>query len=185
MATKDKRYTIEIFMKFRDKSKNSSPYIWHNSNCGLSKVVTNLNDLHGDKWDFFIARRKSNKEIVGTFYNHLVFEVPAVRVFLKYRPNSKNTGLIVNFLFKRNGYNIARGINMSYKVILEQYEDYISIPDTIYQNAILNGKNALYEYYVNQGHQILENEIELGEFIVEKFTFRKERSPSYPTVDFP
>ncbi|WP_125917986.1 hypothetical protein [Elizabethkingia anophelis] len=185
MASKDKRYTIEIFMRFRDKSKSSSQYVWHNSNCGLSKVVTNLNHLHADKWDYFVAKRKTTKEIVGTFYNHLTIEIPAVRLYLKYKPNSKGNGLILNFLFKRNGFDIARGINMSNKVILEQYEDYISIPDKIYQDAILNGRKALFEYYLSKGHQIVENEIMLGDFTAEKFIFKKERPGQYPTLDFP
>jgi hypothetical protein len=67
MASKDKRYTIEIFMRFRDKSKSSSQYVWHNSNCGLSKVVSNLNEMHADKWDYFIARRKPQKKFSGRY----------------------------------------------------------------------------------------------------------------------
>jgi hypothetical protein len=185
MGGKDKRYTIEIFMRFRDKSKNSSSYIWHNSNGGLLKVVSNLNELHGEKWDYFIARRKSNKEIVGTFHNNITIEIPAVRLYLKFKSNSKGNGLIVNFLYKRNGFDIGRGINMSNNVILEQCEDYISIPDRIYQDAILNGKKALYDYYVNKGHQIGENDITLGDFRKEYFLFKKNRPANYPILDFP
>ncbi|MDV4099066.1 hypothetical protein CMT22_17730 [Elizabethkingia anophelis] len=185
MGIKDKRYTIEIFMRFRDKNISESNYVWHNSNGGLSKVVSNLNELHGDKWDYFVARRKSNKEIVGTFYNHFSIEIPAVRLYLKFRPNSKNNGVIANFLFKRNGFNISRGVNMSNSIILELYEDFFSIPENIYQNAIRTAKKALFDYYTLQGHQIIENEIELGDFIAEKFIFRKDRPGSYPANDYP
>lgn len=83
MATKDQRYTIEIFMRNRDYRLSESPYIWRNSNCGLYKVYSNLNEKHSEQWDFFVARRKTTNEIVDTCYNTFSYPVPAIKLFLE------------------------------------------------------------------------------------------------------
>lgn len=184
MATKDQRYTVEIFMVNHQKGEPSN-YLWRNVNTGLFKVVKNLNDLHGDKWDYFIARRKSNKEIVDTVYNHITKNISAVRLYLKYRPNSKNNGIIAQFIYKRGEYELMRGIPLAESILLEKYSDYFSIPAYMYQKIVLNGKKALYEYYLKNGHQIVEDEIKLGTFPVENFNFKIERLGTSPLQDYP
>lgn len=180
MATKSQRYEIII------KMHNKAELKWHNVNTGTFKAHRNIKELYKNFWDYYTIYKKSDKKVLEVVYNRNVFTVKATRLFLNYRPNSKSSGIIANFIFKRNGFELVRGINFSDKIILEKTEDSFTIPDDIYLKAVEQNKKALFDYYIDKGHQIANDEISVGDFQQEKILIQKVlREGTEPSVDYP
>jgi len=180
MATKSQRYEIII------KMHNKAELKWHNVNTGIFKAHRNIKELYKNFWDYYTIYQKSDKKVLQVVYNRNVFTVKAIRLFLKYRPNSKSSGIIANFIFKRNGFEIVRGINFSDKIILEKAEDSFTIPDDIYLKAVEQNKKALFDYYTGKGHLIANDEITVGDFQQEKILIQKVlREGTEPSADYP
>lgn len=180
MATKSQRYEITI------KMFNKAELKWHNVNTGTFKAHRNIKELYKNFWDYYTIFRKSDKNALEVVYNRNVLSIKAVRLFLKYRPNSKFSGIIANFIFERNGYEIVRGINFSDKIILDRTEESFTIPEDIYQKAVEEHKKALFDYYTEKGHLIANDEISVGQFIQEKILIQKVlREGTEPSADYP
>lgn len=180
MATKSQRYNIVIQMH------NKAELKWHNVNTGIFKAHRNLKGLYKNFWDYYSIYRKSDKSLVEIVYNRQVLNIKAIRLFLKYRPNAKDSGIIANFIFERNGFEIIRGINFSNKVILDISDEYFTIPEDIYNRAVADNKKALFDYYTNKGHLIAVDEIEVGKFNQEKILIERiVREGTEPSQDYP
>lgn len=180
MATKSQRYEIII------KMHNKAELKWHNVNTGTFKAHRNIKELYKNFWDYYTIYRKSDKSIVEVIYNRNVFSIKAIRLFLSYRPNSKSSGIIANFKFERNSFEIVRGINFSDKIILEKTENYFVIPEDIYNKAVEDNKKALFDYYTEKGHLIAQDEILVGNFTQEKILIQKVlKEGTEPSLDYP
>lgn len=180
MATKSQRYEIII------KMHNKAELTWHNVNTGIFKAHRNVKDRYHRFWDYYTIYRKSTKEEIEKVYNRNFLQIRAVKLFLNHRPNSKNTGIIANFIYSRNGYDISRGINFSEKVILDLSNDFFTIPEQIFNKAFLEHQKALFDYYIEKGHQLTQDEIILGDFQIEKVLIQKVlREGTEPSADYP
>lgn len=179
MATKSQRYEIII------KMHNKAELKWHNVNTGTFKAHRNIKELYKNFWDYYTIYRKSDKSILEVIYNRNVLTIKSIRLFLSYRPNSKFTGIIANFKFERNGYEIIRWINFSDKILLDKTEEYFTIPEDIYFKAVEEHKKALFDYYIAKGHLIANDEISVGEFLQEKILIQRVlREGTEPSADY-
>lgn len=180
MADKNKRY--EAIVKI--KSGAAVPY--NSLNRGLFIFEKFLKDKYKDEWIFWTVRRKSTKEIIGTFKNNTTFQIKAVRVYLQKQENKGKTGLFVRFPFSRHTAIVNRNLFFSHKVILECTEEYITIIENIFDKAIEQGKKELESYFIDKGHKVSPEEIQLAEIRIEKILItRTNEDGTSPTVNFP
>ncbi|MDO5616270.1 MAG: hypothetical protein Q4G16_08780 [Cruoricaptor ignavus] len=172
------------------KLSNGKVVVYHNINTGLKKFHKFLCHKFDtpDRWIAYSVRRKVNKEIVGRFKNSIPrVEIRSVTIFTKTIDNDKKTGVFIPIKFKRNGYEITRNMFVATKMIININSLLITIPEWIFEKMISNGKKELYEYYLNQEHQISFSEIEISSsmhFIREK-VIKDEILGTEPEQDYP
>lgn len=84
-------------------------------------------------------------------------------------------------IFERNNYELTRNMFVANELILNRNSLLITIPEWIFETLIINGKKELYEYYLNENHQIMPDEITLSK----KMYFTKEKiiTPSIPGTE--
>lgn len=180
MADKNKRY--EAIVKL--KSGAAVPY--HNLNRGLYVFEKFIKSKYTDEWIFWTVRRKTTKEIIGTFKNNTTVQIKAVRVYLQKQENGGKTGYFIRVPFTRHSVIVNRNLFFSHKVILESKEDSITIIENIFDKAIEQGKKDLETYFIEKGHKVAPNEIQLGEIRIEKILItRTDNDGTSPSLNFP
>lgn len=162
---------------------------YHNINTGLFKFHRFVCEKFSktQKWVFYKVRRKENKEIVGTFVNAIEEKaIPAIKIFVENNLNDRGTGYIFSLPFVRGEYTLNRSLFLAITQVLARNSDYICFSEVMYRKMINEAKNALYEFYLDKGHQIMPDEFELGEFAFEKIIFVKQaKVGTSPLVDYP
>ena len=74
----------------------------------------------------------------------------------------------------------------SNKVILECKEDSITIIENIFDKGIEKGIKDLETYFIEKGHKVATDEIQIGEIKLEKILItRTDNDGTSPTLNFP
>lgn len=168
------------------KLKNNKVVIYHNINTGLKKFHQFIKAKFGDSYVFYTVRHISSKEIVGTFTNDLTIQLKAVRVSLPKQRNNKNSGFFVRFPFVRGEALINRNLFFSDKIIVDYNDSTITLFEDIYTKAVINAKQDLHQYFVELGHIVANEEIELGDINLVKLLIPKIITKgTEPQQDFP
>lgn len=166
------------------KLSNGRVVVYHNINNGLKKFHRFLCEKFEtpDRWISYSVRRKINKEIVGKYKNSIPEkEQKAVTIFTKTMDNERKTGVFVPMIFERNNYELTRNMFVANKLIFNRNSLLITIPEWIFETLIINGKKELYEYYLNENHQIMPDEITLSKKMY--FTREKIITPNIPGTE--
>ena len=168
------------------KLDNEAVVPYHNINTGLKKFHRFVISKFNQKFIKYTVRRIETKEIIGTFYNAKITQYKAVRVYLPKQRNSKDTGFFVRFPFERYQALINRNIFFSDKIVLNFENDFLIIPDAIFNTAVENAIEDLKAYFIEQGQTVAYDEIKLGEIKIDKILFTKKISDgTEPTEDYP
>ena len=92
----------------------------------------------------------------------------------------------MRFPFKRYEALINRNLFFSDKIVLNFEEEFLIIPDDIFEKAVSNAIEELKAYFLLQGQTVAYDEIILGEFKAEKILFTKKISDgTEPMEDYP
>ena len=180
MSNKHQRYEAVVLLD------NKAVVQYHNINTGLKKFQRFVKKKFQTNYIKYTARRISTKEIIGTFYNERTIQIKATRVYLPKQRNNKNSGFFVRFPFKRYEALINRNLFFSDKIVLNFEEEFLIIPDDIFEKAVSNAIEELKAYFLLQGQTVAYDEIILGEFKAEKILFTKKISDgTEPMEDYP
>ena len=180
MANKHQRYEAVVLLE------NNAVVPYHNINTGLIKFQRFVKDKFKTSYIKYTARRIETKEIIGTFYNERSVQYKAVRVYLPKERNPKSSGYFVRFPFERYEALINRNLFFSDKIVLAVEEDFLIIPDAIFNTAVENAIEDLKAYFIEQGQTVAYDEIKLGEIKIDKILFTKKISDgTEPTEDYP
>lgn len=179
MASKTQRYEAAV------KLMNEKVVQYHNINTGLFKFHHFIMNKFGADWKYYTIRRINTKEVLETYKNRSIQEVNAIKIYLPKQENPRKTGFFISLPFIRDEYNLRRNVFFSEKIILEQSEKYITVPETIYLKAIENAKNDLKVYYEDQGHIVYTSDFKLKDFYKEKIIYKIEQEGTNPLENYP
>lgn len=183
MSTTLKRYEAAV------KLNTKQVVVYHNINTGLYKFHQFLCDKFSSdqKWLYYKVRRKQTKEIIGTYRNSLpskrlnVVEIETERI-----SNPNKTGFFIPIIFVRDNFEIIRNIFLSENQIITLTEKTILIPDWLFNKAIENAQEELYQYYLSKNHQIIKSEIILGDIKIDKkIIMQGGREEEKPELNYP
>ena len=183
MATKLQRYEAVV------KLSTGEVVPYHNINTGLFKfhkfVCEKFNS--GQIWIYYTVRRIETLEIIGTFVRETEEKkINAVKIFVNNESNLSGSGFIFHLPFVRNGYTLSRNLFIANSQVLERNNNFICFSEHIYLKMIKEAKKALYEFYLNKGHQIMPDEFEVGGVeMVKVLVTKKGKAGVYPTINFP
>lgn len=183
MASGLKRYEAAV------KLDTGEVVSYHNINTGLFKFHRFLCDQFSSnqKWLYYKVRRKKTKEIVGYYRNFVPakrFDV--VEIETEMIENPTRTGIFISIPFLRNKYKISRNIFVSNTQIIENKDGKIKIPEWLYKKAIETAQEDLFQYFTEQNHQIMKNEISVGDINIErKIIIKDGRKQEEPIEDYP
>ncbi|MGQ2108031.1 hypothetical protein ACT4R0_09715 [Ornithobacterium rhinotracheale] len=180
MSSHLKRY--EAAVKLRD----GKVVQYHNINTGLFKFHRFILSKFGqDGFRNYTVRRIETKEVIGSFSGGLKKTDVCRKIFGDPKPNVGNTGVWIDVAFGNGDYEINRGLFFSYKIVFEQGDDYIIIPNDIYMTAIEQAKNDLADFYNKKGMKVSSSDFDLIEE-AEMLTFERELIKSTePFEDYP
>lgn len=168
------------------KLNNNKVIVYHNINTGLKKFNNFIKEKFSDKYLFYTVRRIETKEIIGTFKNEISIQMKVVSIYLPKQRNIKNSGYFVRFPFERSEALINRNLFFSDKIVLEASDNFIMLPENIFDKAISNAIHDIKIYLETKNHIVTYNEIKLGEFRMEKLMITKKISEgTEPGENFP
>lgn len=180
MPGEKQRYEVAV------KLSNERVVQYHNINTGLFKFHRFIKSKFGQNWNYYTVRRISNKEIIDTYTNDVWKEIEVIRLYLPKQRNPRGTGYFLSFPFQREEAELNRNCFFANKVILEDTEEYTTIPYSIFKKAMERAKNDLKAYYEEKGHVIFLSEIELMEIKHEKLLLNVRVSKATePVHDYP
>lgn len=139
--------------------------IYHNINTGLYKFHQFIQTkfIGEQKWLYYKIRRKKTEEVIGLYRNSFEEKkIEYIKIYTDITPNSKNSGYFVSLIFKRNNFEIKRNVFASGKFVLDAQTNFIVLPKWLYSKMIEQGIEDLYQYYLNQHHQVEKNEFIVG-----------------------
>ena len=162
---------------------------YHNINTGLYKFHQFLCEKFSSnqKWIYYKVRRKSTKEIVGTYRNSSPGKrLDLVEIETEMNPNPSQTGFFIPIPFVRNDFEIIRNIFISESQIISLNKELILFPEWLFSKAVENAQEELYQYYLSNNHQVLKNEIVLGNLkITKKSIIQGGREEEKPELNYP
>lgn len=185
MPTKLQRYEAVV------KLSTGQVVQYHNINTGLFKFHRFVEDKFGrgkpQTWIYYKVRRIETKEEVGKYVNATEDKsIRAIKILVENEPNVTGTGFVFLLPFVREEFVIPRKLFVANSQVLERNNDFILISEWLFGKMIKEAKNALYDFYIEKGHKISLNEIEVGDFPNEKvLVVRKGREGIYPYQDYP
>lgn len=183
MSSTLKRYEAAV------KLSTGEVVTYHNINTGLYKFHQFLCEKFSSnqKWIYYKVRRKSTKETIGTYRNFSPGKsLSVVELVTKMTPNPSQTGFFIPIPFVRDGFEIMRNVFISKSQIISLDKEIILIPEWLFRKVIEKAQDELYQYYLSNNHQLLKNEMVLGNLkATKKLIILGGREEERPELNYP